>query len=79
MDNSLEEFLETMLDIKKPVLEGDTVFVFDGSGKPLTSHPAIELAKQFFSMSNDSFYRVYGFNWVPPEPFYSRAKRQLGR
>ena len=36
-----------------------------------------ELALAFFSMTNDSFFIEYGFNWIPTEPYYSDAKRTL--
>jgi len=37
----------------------------------------IELARSYFTMSNDSFYRIYGFNWIPSEPLYSIIKKEL--
>lgn len=36
-----------------------------------------KLARDFFTMSNDSFFAIHGFNWVPPEPIRSIVKKQM--
>lgn len=46
-------------------------------GESSHGHDPIKLAKSFYTMSNDSFFALYGFNWVPPEPLASNIKRKL--
>ena len=48
-------------------------------GEPSHGKDPKQLAKDFFSMSNDSFFILHGFNWVPPEPLYSIVKQQLDK
>jgi len=36
-----------------------------------------DLAKSWLRCSNDNFYRLYGFNWVPPIWMYEQARQYL--
>lgn len=36
------------------------------------------LAKCFLTMSNDSFYRAFGFNWIPNEYWKNKAIKAYG-
>lgn len=53
---------------------GETLIVnySDGTFK---NHNAIELAKDWLRLSNDSFYSLYGFNYVPSEMIMDRARK----
>lgn len=42
------------------------------------NYNAYKLAKDWLRMSNDSFYSVYGFNYVPSQAIQNRAKKELG-
>lgn len=44
----------------------------------LDGHYKWDLAKAFFSMSNDDFFNVYGFNFVPKGRLWTEAKETLG-
>ena len=58
---------------------GTNVIVYDLNGKIKNIYNAIELAKIWFQSSNDGFYMMFGFNYVPSSRIYDIAKRQLGR
>lgn len=50
--------------------------MLDKFGQDSEDKDLMGLARDFFSMSNDGFFRKHGFNWVPPEPYYSLAKKE---
>lgn len=65
---------QTIFATEKRLLK-ETLFVTfsDGTVKP---YDAIELGCQWFNMSNDDFYRVYGFDFVPAQyGLYERCRR----
>lgn len=37
-------------------------------------HNQWDLAKSFFLMSNDAFFKIYGFNYVPKDQLFDDAK-----
>ena len=43
----------------------------------INGHDKWDLAKSWLKMSNDDFYRLYGFNWVPPVWMYEEAREYL--
>ena len=57
----------------------DQVFVYNQEGTLLEIHDVLELGKQWFCMSNDNFYSIYGFSWVPQGSLWERAKRAAGK
>lgn len=58
----------------------DTVVVYDElTGEFIRSYNADYLAEKFFTMSNDAFFVTFGFNWIPPEPYYTRARNKLSK
>jgi hypothetical protein len=65
--------------IKRPFQRGNKVLVYDGNNKLIETHSTIELGKAYFSMSNDSFFDVYGFNFVPSGTYYELSKRAAGK
>lgn len=40
----------------------------------MNGHYKWDLAKAWLTMSNDSFYELYGFSWVPPSWMYEQAR-----
>ena len=43
----------------------------------LNGHYKWDLAKNWLQMSNDGFYRLYGFNWVPPMGMREEVRKYL--
>ncbi|MHB8124684.1 MAG: hypothetical protein ACYDEJ_03405 [Desulfitobacteriaceae bacterium] len=43
----------------------------------LNGHYKWDLAKDWLRMSNDGFYQLYGFSWVPPIGMYEEARKYL--
>jgi uncharacterized membrane protein len=43
----------------------------------VNGHDVWELTESWLTMSNDDFYILYGFNWVPPNWMKSRIKDKL--
>lgn len=74
---NLDKFIKD--SIKKPVQVQDRVFVYDGNGKIIEKHNTIDLGKAFFTMSNDVFFKVYGFNFVPQGGWWEKSKRAAGK
>ena len=58
-------------------LVGGTLYIFDGEGYVRRRLDPLETAIKWFQMSNDAFYALHGVNWVPPEPYYSQARKML--
>lgn len=73
----INEFIKN--SIKKPIQKGDKVFVYNGEDELIETHSTIELGRGFFSMSNDTFYNFYGFNFVPTGIYYNISKRLAGK
>lgn len=65
--------------IKTPKQRGDKVYVHDGNGVWVATYDALELGKAYFSMSNDMFYNIYGFSFVPSGALYEKSKRAAGK
>lgn len=51
------------------------VFVTDGFGKIVAKYNPVALGVEWFNMSNDMFFSVYGFNWVPRGQVYDEARK----
>jgi len=73
----LEDFLAN--SIKNPKQVGGKVFVYNGKGKLVETYNAIDLGKAYFNMSNDTFFDIYGFNYVPSGIWWQRSKRAAGK
>lgn len=65
--------------IKKPVQKGGKVFVYNGNGDLIKTYSTLALGKAYFSMSNDCFYSIYGFNFVPSGYYWAICKKAAGR
>lgn len=52
---------------------GKTVYVFFSNGSR-EEYDSINLAARWLKMSNDNFYREYGFNYVPSEKTKDMAR-----
>ena len=65
------------IEILKPELTGLTVTVRDQHGAFQCGYNALELAAAWLKMDNDSFYKVFGFNWVPPVYLRDRAQTMI--
>lgn len=74
---SIDNYLKNL--VKKPIQKGDTVFVYNGNDELIRTYRTIDLGKQFFSMSNDSFYAAYGFNFVPEGLYWELSKKVAGK
>ena len=48
----------------------------DGSTR---NYDAVKLAEDWLCMSNDDFYGLHGFNYVPSQRIQSAARSQLNR
>jgi hypothetical protein len=68
-----------MFDIKilEPKLIGLTVTVHDQYGGFECGYNALELTAAWLTMDNDSFFKLFGFNWVPPLYLRDRAQNML--
>lgn len=54
----------------------DTLFVKWSDGST-TTYNAVDMGVEWFKMSNDTFYKVYGFNFNPHEwlGLYEKCRR----
>lgn len=43
----------------------------------INGHYKWDLAKAWLTMSNDGFYNLYGFNWVPPVWIYEEVRNYI--
>lgn len=50
----------------------------DGRGNIKAEYDPMKVALDFFTHDNDTLFDMYGFNWVPEEPYWSRARKELG-
>jgi len=73
----INEFIAN--SIKTPKQIGSVVLVYNGNGKVIETHRAIDLGKAFFTMSNDAFFDIYGFNYVPRGIWWEQSKRAAGK
>ncbi|MFS0643812.1 hypothetical protein [Siminovitchia sp. 179-K 8D1 HS] len=73
----LDNFIKN--SIKNPKQVGSKVFVYNGNGELVETYDAVELGKAYFSMSNDIFFDIYGFNFVPKGIWWERSKRAAGK
>ena len=55
-------------------LIGETVFVKDLDGEVIGTYSALNLTRDFITMSNDAFYETYGFNWCPTFELQEKAR-----
>lgn len=62
---------------KHGVQYGGTLYILDGEGRVQRRLDPLQTAIEWFQMSNDAFYALYGVNWVPKEPYYSQARRMV--
>ena len=73
----LDAFIKN--SIKNPKQVGSKVFVYNGYNELVETHNALDLGKAYFNMSNDIFFEVYGFNYVPRGVWWERSKRAAGK
>jgi hypothetical protein len=73
----MDDFIKRL--IKNTIQKGDRVLVYNGNNELVETHPTVELGKAYFSMSNDSFYNIYGFNFVPSGRYWELSKRAAGK
>lgn len=55
---------------REPIIDG-VVYIND------SPHDAFNLTVAWLKMSNDSFFEVYGFNWIPPYSYSKEVKKHL--
>ena len=67
-----------MLYTYEPFLFMGKLIMPDGKGGIKAIHDPMQVAVDFFTHSNDMLFAMYGFNWVPEEPYWSRARKELG-
>lgn len=65
--------------IRTPKQVGNEVWVIDGNGKLVEKYSATNLTEEWLQMSNDGFYKLYGFNWIPPLDLQDKVKAYLLR
>lgn len=65
--------------IKNPKQIGDKVFVYDGNDKLVHVYDTLDLGVSFFTMSNDIFFEMYGFNFVPRGIWWEKSKMLAGK
>jgi hypothetical protein len=65
--------------IKNPRQIGNKVLVYNGNNEVVEVYPTLELGKAYFSMSNDSFFDIYGFNFVPRGTYWGLSKKLAGK
>lgn len=63
--------------IKRPVQCGRVIIVLDENDREIEKHDAVQLAMNWFRMTNDGFFQLYGFNWVPKGLLFDQAQRRL--
>ena len=62
----------------EPFLFMGKLIMPDGKGNIKSTHDPMKVAVDFFTHDNDTLFYMYGFNWVPEEPYYTRARKLLG-
>ena len=65
--------------ILTPKQFGAVTLISDGNGALVKKYSTVELGKAYFSMSNDAFFNIYGFNFVPEGDYWERSKRAAGK
>lgn len=74
------EFLNILNQmIKIPGIENEKLVVRNGAGEVTETLDPLTVALDYFHYSNDALFLMYGFNWVPQEPYYSIAKKLAGK
>lgn len=76
-NNDFMDILNQM--IKTPGIENGKLVVRNGAGEVTETLDPLTVALDYFHYSNDAMFLMYGFNWVPTEPYYSTAKRISGK
>jgi len=61
------------------VQKGQTVFTYNVAGEIVSLHNTIDLAIAFLTMSNDDFFRQFGFNFVPDSKYKQLAQAEIDR
>lgn len=74
---NLDTYLKN--NFKTPKQVGDRVLVYNGNNELVQVYSTIELGKAYFSMSNDSFFDLYGFNFVPRGRHWKLSKKAAGK
>jgi hypothetical protein len=77
VEMSIDDFIKN--SIKRPVQRGNEFFVYNGNNELVKTYSTIELGKAYFSMSNDNFFNVYGFNFVPSGRYWELSKKAAGK
>lgn len=74
------DFEEEMKRQERIVVEQrGLLIVKDGFGNYVAKYNTVDLAIQWFNMSNDAFFSTYGFNWIPRGQVYETARRKAGK
>lgn len=60
--------------IKTAALVCDRVLVRDGHGNIVENYSAVDLTHEWLHMSNDDFFKKYGFSWIPPFALRNEAQ-----
>lgn len=63
--------------IVKVIDQGNSIVAKKGTQQRVYSKE--QLTRSWLTMSNDSFFRAFGFNWVPPIDLQNRIKKELWR
>lgn len=61
----------------EPFLFCGELILPDGHGGIKARYDPMKVALDFFTHTNDALFLMYGFNWVPEEPYWSRARKKL--
>lgn len=56
---------------------GDKVVVYDLNHKKRAEYTKEYLTEMWLTMSNDSFFKLFGFSWVPPLELQDKIKDKL--
>lgn len=75
---SLEQLLGRPICIRT-MRRGNKVLAIDSVGHCVAAYDAVTLAVNWLQMSNDSFFKVYGFNWVPDYETQKKARKIMDR
>lgn len=61
----------------EPFLFMGKLIMPDGDGGVKGIYDPMKVAVDFFTHSNDALFMMYGFNWVPEEPYWSVARKTV--
>lgn len=62
----------------EPFLFCGMLILPNGHGGIKATYNPMKVAIDFFTHNNDTLFVMYGFNWVPEEPYWSAARKILG-